>query len=51
MYHTNVDNEIDVAAFLELTVDVLNQLIPNKLGLVKKIYRLIPLVSFLAHIL
>ena len=51
MYHTNADNEIDGAAFLELTVDELNHLMPNKLGLVKKIYSLIQLVSFLAHVL
>ena len=39
------DNEIDGFAFLDLSLDELNQLIPNKLGVVKKIYRLIQSVS------
>ena len=39
------DNEIDGFAFLELTIDDLNKLLPDKLGIVKRIYRLIQAVS------
>ena len=42
-----LDNEIDGEAFVELTLDELNSLIPNKLGVVKKIYRIIQAVSYI----
>ena len=45
MYH--VDNEVDGEAFVELTLDELNSLVPNKLGVVKKIYQIIQAVSYL----
>ena len=38
-------HEIDGISFLELTMDELNKLLPDKLGIVKKIYRLIQSVS------
>ena len=39
------DNEVDGEAFLELSIGELNPLIPQKLGIVKKIYHLIQSVS------
>ena len=39
------DNEIDGLAFLDLTIEDLNKLLPDKLGIVKKIYRLVQAVS------
>ena len=39
------DHAVDGLAFLELTIDELNKLLPDKLGIVKKIYRLIQAVS------
>ena len=39
------DNEIDGLGFLELTIDDLNKLLPDKLGIVKRIYRLIQAAS------
>ena len=43
--YISADNEIDGEAFLDLSIEELNSLIPNKLGVVKKIYRLIQSVS------
>ena len=37
------DNEIDGEAFLELTIDDVKTMVPGKLGVVKKICRLIKL--------
>ena len=42
-------NEIDGQTFLELTMDELNILLPNKLGIVKKLYRLIQSVNDEVH--
>jgi hypothetical protein len=39
------DNEIDGLAFLELTIDDLNKLMPDKMGIIKRIYRLMQAVS------
>lgn len=44
-YYHLTDNEIDGLAFLELTIDDLNKLLPDKLGIVKRIYCLIQAVS------
>lgn len=41
------DQEIDGKAFLELTIDELNKILPDKLGIVKKIYRLVQAVSWM----
>ena len=43
-YYHLTDDEIDGLAFLELTIDDLNKLLPDKLGIVKQIYRLIQAV-------
>lgn len=40
-----IGQEIDGTSFLELTMDELNKLFPEKLGTVKKVYRLIQSVS------
>ena len=48
MIYFFTDNEIDGLALLELTVDDLSKLLPDKLGIVKKIYRLVQAVSYVA---
>ena len=40
-----LENEIDGEAFVDLTLAELNSLIPNKLGVVKKLHRIIQAVS------
>ena len=46
-YIIHTEQEVDGISFLELTMDELNRLFPEKLGTVKKLYRLIQSVSSL----
>ena len=46
MVITYTEQEVDGVSFLELTMDELNRLFPDKLGTVKKLYRLIQSVSY-----
>ena len=41
----HTEQEVDGMSFMELTMDELNRLFPDKLGTVKKLYRLIQSVS------